>query len=131
MEKSRILKTFNDHFGEFLDDIIRVFPNDNDLVTCRQALLTMRKMNPRIIITVFQNTVVGPYRKEIESNDLTFFIEKDYNKDLSFQQQQLGDQVLQKIDLIRNPVRNMCDEDKSKVLKYMNNLSKLCDLYNS
>ena len=28
MDKPRILKTFNDHFNEFLDDILRVFPEE-------------------------------------------------------------------------------------------------------
>lgn len=131
MDKSRILKTFNDHFKELLDDILRVFPNDNDLIACRAALINMRKMNPKIIITAFTDTVVGPYREEIEKNDLTFFIEKDYNNDIIFSQEKLGNQVLQKIDMIRNPVRKMGKQDKENVIKYLNNLSKLCDLYNT
>ena len=38
--------------------------------------------------------------------------------------------ILAKIDIIREPVRNMNDADKNNVLKYLNNLLKLCDLYN-
>lgn len=127
MNKSHILKTFNNHFGEFLDDIVRVFPDNNDIITCREALFSIRKMNPKIIINVFFSSVVGPYRSEIENNDITFFIEKNYKNDIVLDNSK---SVLQKIDLIRDKVRDMSDKDKDNVLKYLNNLLKLCDLYN-
>ena len=30
MDKSQILKGFNEHFTEFVEDIERVFPDDNE-----------------------------------------------------------------------------------------------------
>ena len=127
MNKSHVLKTFNNHFGEFIDDVLRVFPDNTDIITCREALHNIRKMNPKIIINVFSSSVVGPYRSEIENNDITFFIEKNYNKDIYLDN---SSTVLQKIDLIRDSVREMTDNDKQNVIKYLNNLLKLCDLYN-
>ena len=128
--KSKYLKTFNSHFEEFINDVLRVFPNDNDLITCKHALMNMRKMNPKIIMTGFYESVSKPYRNHIENGDVSFFIDKDYNKDMYFESD-IDRIVLEKIDLIREPVRNMCDEDKKNVLKYLSNLTKLCDLYNN
>jgi hypothetical protein len=130
MDKSRILKTFNNHFEEFIDDILRVFPDDEDLLACRSALLSMRKMNPKILLSGFQQTMF-PYKVEIINNDLAFFIEKDYKKEITFSKKDFGNQVLQKIDMIRSPIKNMCDTDKCNVSKYLNNLLKLAELYNS
>ena len=48
MDKSRVLKTFNNHFEEFIDDILIVFPDDEDLIAGKSALLSMRKMNPKM-----------------------------------------------------------------------------------
>ena len=127
MNSAHVLKTFNNHFGDFIDDIMRVFPDNTDIVACREALNNIRKMNPKIIINVFSSSVVGPYRNEIEKNDITFFIEKNYNKDINLDN---SSTVLQKIDLIRDRVREMSSSDKLNVLKYLNNLLKLCDLYN-
>ena len=127
MNKSHILKTFNNHFEEFMQDILRVFPNDNDLIACKEALLTLRKNNPKLIINVFKTNVIGPYRNEIKSNNIEFFINKNYNGEL---EDKHSSQILSKIDLLREPVRNMGEEDKQNVVKYLNNLLKLCDLYN-
>lgn len=130
MNKSRYLKTFNDHFEEFIDDVLRVFPYDKDIITCKHALIKMRKMNPKIIMTCFNESVNIPYRSKIDKGDISFFVDKDYNKDMYFDND-LDKIVLDKIDLLREPIRNMCDDDKKSVLKYLSNLTKLCDLYNN
>ena len=130
MDKSRILKTFNNHFEEFLEDILRVFPDNKDIITCKQALLTMRKMNPKILISAYKQTVSEPYREQIVNNNIEFFIHKNYNDDMFFTAD-TNKTVLEKIDLLRKPVGEKCEEDKSSVAKYLNNLLKLCDLYNN
>lgn len=127
MDKSQILKGFNEHFMEFVEDIERVFPDDNDIATVKTAFVQMRKANPKLIIKAFNEYFLNKYRTEIESGNINFFINKDYNSDLS----NMGDSdyILKKIDVLREPVKNMKDEDQQKVVKYIQNLSKLCDVY--
>ena len=128
MDKSQILKGFNDHFVEFVEDVERVFPDDNDISTVKESFIQMRKANPRLVIKAFNEYFLNKYRSEIESGNIDFFIKKDYNTDLSA----VGDSdyILKKIDVLRNPVKNMKEEDQYKVIKYIQNLSKLCDIYN-
>ena len=128
MDKSQILKGFNDHFVEFVEDVERVFPDDNDISTVKESFIQMRKANPRLVIKAFNEYFLNKYRREIESGNIDFFIKKDYNTDLSV----VGDSdyILKKIDVLRNPVKNMNQEDQNKVIKYIQNLSKLCDIYN-
>ena len=128
MDKSQILKGFNDHFVEFVEDVERVFPDNNDISTVKESFIQMRKANPRLVIKAFNEYFLNKYRSEIESGNIDFFIKKDYNTDLSV----VGDSdyILKKIDVLRNPVKNMKEEDQYKVIKYIQNLSKLCDIYN-
>ena len=127
MDKSQILKGFNDHFVEFVEDVERVFPDNNDISTAKEAFIQMRKANPRLVIKAFNEYFLNKYRTEIESGNIDFFINKDYNSDFSV----VGDSdfILKKIDVLRNPVKNMNKEDQTKVIQYIQNLSKLCDIY--
>tara|TARA_Y100000389_G_scaffold40813_1_gene35403 strand:+ start:88 stop:477 length:390 start_codon:yes stop_codon:yes gene_type:complete len=125
---SQILKTFNTHFVEFLEDIERVFPNDNDLLTCKNALIQMKKANPKLIIVTFKNYVTM-YKKEILDGNLDFFINKDYKSDVEIDPES-NKMILDKIEYLRTPVREMNTEEQGKVIKYMQNLTKLCELYN-
>ena len=49
LNKSNILTIFNNHFIEFIEDVVRIFPNDVDLVTVKNFFLLMRKTNPKLI----------------------------------------------------------------------------------
>ena len=125
-----VLTAFNQHFEEFVEDIERVFPDDTDIATAHAALVALRKSNPRLILVTFRDWVAGPYRAEIEAGDIGFFIQKDYRNDLhEFGCGESGGMILEKIDTLRAPVSKMGAEDQGKVITYMQNLTKLCDLY--
>ena len=74
---NNILTAFNDHFTEFVTDIQNVFPEDPDILTAKNALLTIRKANPKMIVKIWNAFIVGKYKSEIESGNLDFFIYKD------------------------------------------------------
>ena len=124
---SQILKGFNDHFMELVEDIERVFPDDNDISTVKKSFIELRKANPKIVIVAFKENFMDLYYSEIESGNIEFFINKDYNNDI----ENISDSeyILKKIDLLREPVKNMDKTDQDKVIKYIQNLSKLCEAY--
>jgi hypothetical protein len=123
-----ILTAFNNHFEEFLNDVVRVFPDDMEIATAATALGKLRKANPRLIIMTFKEHVRVPYGSQIEEGNLEFFLNKDYTGDVEGSSQ--ANAILDKIDKIKDPIRNMDEIEKAKVLKYIQNLCKLCDLYN-
>ena len=123
------LKAFNDHFIEFVEDIVRVFPNNRDIQTTKNALLAIRKANPRLILTCWKEYVCVPYATQIESGDLGFFIDKDYSSDLK--DLDGNDAIMQKIDRLRGQVRSMAEEDQQKSMKYVQNLTKLANMYSN
>tara|TARA_B100000925_G_scaffold70234_1_gene48651 strand:+ start:1711 stop:2100 length:390 start_codon:yes stop_codon:yes gene_type:complete len=124
---SQVLKGFNDHFMEFVEDIERVFPDDNDISTVKNSFMELRKANPKIIIKVFKEQFLDLYSSEIENGNIDFFINKDYKKDIGNMAD--SEYILKKIDLLRDPVKNMQKSDQEKVIKYIQNLSKLCGVY--
>lgn len=123
---SNILTAFNDHFIEFVNDIQQVFPNDVDILTTKNALLTIRKANPRMIVKIWNTFIVSKYTTEIESGNLDFFINKDYSQDISNASN--SDKIMESIDRLRQPVKNMGPENQAKVMKYIQNLTKLAQM---
>jgi len=125
--KSLILKAFNDHFMEFINDIQQVFPDDSDLLATKNALSSLRKANPKMIIDVWHRYITLIYEEEIQDSNINFFVEKDYRGDVT----QLGntDKILNKINGLRRPISEMGEENQQKTMKYIQNLSKLTKLY--
>jgi hypothetical protein len=122
-----ILPVFNDHFVEFISDIQQVFPENADILAAKNSLMAIRKANPKMIVKIWNDYVVGQYKNEIESGNLSFFIEKDYSQDIV----DLGksDQIAAAIDRLRNPIKQMSKEDQRKSMKYIQNLTKLSSIY--
>jgi len=120
---TNFLTVFNDHFAEFINDIQSVFPDDVDILTAKNSLLAVRKANPKLLVRIWLKYVVMPYQSEIESGNLDFFVEKDYATDLS--RSGNSDKIMEAIDRLRNPVKQMSPDEQGKTMKYIQNLSKL------
>ena len=71
---NNILTAFNDHFFEFVSDVQSVFPNDTDILTAKNALVLVRKANPKLIVKIWKSHVVGKYRDEIQAGNIDFFL---------------------------------------------------------
>lgn len=124
---SAILTAFNDHFVEFLDDIIRVFPDDSDILASKNSASLIRKANPRLIIQIWNSYVVGKYKDMIDAGNIEFFINKDYADDLVHADN--SKKIVEVIDRLRNPIKMMTPEDQAKTMKYIQNLTKLSAIY--
>ena len=126
-DKSTILKTFNNHFFEFLDDLLMIFPECKELVTARKSLDTIKRLNPSTILKAWLNCVYSPYKELIDTGNMDFFLEKDYGSDLATMSN--SNEILKVIDLMRERVRSMTSTNKDHSMKYMQNLSKLAVMY--
>jgi hypothetical protein len=120
---TNLLTIFNDHFVEFLTDIHNVFPDDTDILTAKNSLIAIRKANPKLIVRIWIKYVANPYQDRILAGDVNFFIEKDYAKDLT--RSGNAEQIMECIDRLRNPVKQMSADNQAKTMKYIQNLCKL------
>ena len=123
-----LLTAFNEHFFEFIDDINNVLVNDSSIKRVKTALMMIKKMNPSLIVKIWYKYIVLNYETEINDNNLNFFIEKDYKKDLRYIQS--SDNIMKNIDYLREPIRNMGKENQEKSFKDIQNLCLLSKLYN-
>jgi hypothetical protein len=123
---NNILTAFNDHFFDFLNDVQNVFPEDADILTAKNALTTVRKANPKMIVKIWNAFIVGKYKGEIETGNIDFFINKDYSSDVSSASN--TDKIMESINRLREPIKNMTPDNQSKVIKYIQNLTKLAEL---
>jgi hypothetical protein len=126
-DKSTVLKAFNNHFFEFIQDIIEIFPDNYSLKNTKTGLEFFKKANPTSIVKAWEYFVHEKYKDVIDKGDITFFFEKDYNTDLTYMSN--AGEIMKAIDKIREPVRNMGDENKEHTMKYIQNLCKLSGVY--
>tara|TARA_B110000858_G_C17776989_1_gene462732 strand:+ start:876 stop:1265 length:390 start_codon:yes stop_codon:yes gene_type:complete len=129
MDRTSILRAFNEHFSEFMSDVIRVFPSDNNLRACKVAIEQMRKANPKLLLTTFKQVFVNKYRQQISDDNIDFFINNDYSDDVGGTLK--PSMILEKINMLRKPVGEMDVGDKEKTIKYIKNLMKLSDMYST
>jgi len=128
MDKDQLLTIFNKQFKEFVEDISHVFPENQDLLTLKLAISQILNITPKMIYKGYKKYLIDLYRDKIEAGDITFFIDKDYKSDVN-KLNSKNNLILDKIDSLREPVRNMGTTEQAKVVKYMQNLMKLSDMY--
>jgi hypothetical protein len=128
MNKNQIIEAFNNHFIEFITDVERVFPNDTDISLARKSISKSVVLLPKLLLKLFNEYFVVHYSKEIEEGNLDFFIENNYRNTYGYKQEDDA-WIMAKIDCLRQPVKNMDNADKDKVIQYLKNLKKLSDLY--
>lgn len=122
---SNLVKVFNNHLVEFLDDVITIFPENTDIQTGRTFIVGIKKVNPKKIIDIWKRYVNDIYESEINEGNMDFFLNKDYTQDLRYTTKN----VIGIINTIKVQLRDTSKENKEKALKYVQNLCKICNLY--
>lgn len=128
-DKSTVLRAFNTHMVEFLDDIITIIPGNVGLVTTKNSFEMYKKANPTLLIKIWHSYVYLPYAEIIEKGDLDFFINKDYSEDLSYLQNSKS--ILNAIDTLRSQIKDMSETNRNHSLEYIRNLCKLSNMYST
>ena len=126
-DKSIVMRAFNKLFFEFLDDIISVYPDNVDMLTGKESFETIKKLNPTSIVKVWFSAVYSKYKTQIDEGDIDFFTDKDYSPDLT--KVKNVQNVIEIINNIREPIKNMDAKSKDHVRKYIQDLSKLSTAY--
>ena len=121
---SSVLKAFNNHLLEFIEDVIRIFPGNLDIKTGKTFIEGVKRVNPKKIITYWRDNILMLYETEILDGDITFFVNKDYRNDIGTEAQ-----TLKVLEDIRGLVKETTQDNKDKAMKYLQNLTKLCKLY--
>lgn len=128
-DKSTVLRAFNKHFFEFIDDIVTILPDEPEIVKAKVSFENIKKMNPTLICKTWFKVVYSPYKEVIDQGDISFFFEKDYVSDLSNVPN--AAEIMSIIDKIRMPIKSMDEVNRVHCTNYIQNLSKLSTVYNA
>lgn len=126
-DKSTLMKAFNTHFFDFLDDIIKIIPDHKDILMAKTSFETIKRANPTAILKAWCQYVYLPYKDIIDSGNITFFFDKDYGSDLSVLAN--ASEIMKIIDKIRDPIKDMNETNRQHSMKYIQNLCRLSLLY--
>lgn len=129
MDKTTVLRAFNNHFFEFLDDVIRIYPENIDIQAGRNSFEHIKKLNPTTIIKCWHHFIYLPYSDKIENKDLSFFLEKSYDHDLNHLTNQR--EVLEIIENLKVLLSKTDPINKDHILNYLKNLNTLSYVYST
>ena len=125
MNHPLVLSTFITQLDECLEDISKVYSSDARFVRCKLYLDTLKKTNPRMIITTWKTQVADKYEQYILEGDIDYFLNKDYTQELPM----YNPTIDQSIQDLRKAIQSMSEENKKKSIQYIQNLCKLSKLY--
>ena len=127
MSRSILIKSFNFCFVDFLNDISSLYPLNKDIKTSLKSIELINRLNPSLVIKIWNSNIYIPYQSFIDAGDISFFIDKNYTEDLSSISN--ANDILLIIDRIREPINSMSDSNRNHTMKYIQNLSKLSAAY--
>jgi len=123
-----ILDAFNQHFIEFMTDIQRIFPDEEDILRAKINVQGVIRLSDKTLMLMWKYQVIGKYENQILNGDIDFFVHKDYAEDLKH----LGTsavKIMGIIDSLRGKIAGMSSSNKEKTIQYMQNLTKLSTMY--
>ena len=118
-----VLSAFNNQLFLFLDDLITVFPEDNDFKTAKTSLELLKKTNPRKILELFRSYVV-PYNDLIMNKNEDFFINEDFDHLGG------GEKGWVIVSKLKNYWKEISESNKQTIWKYFEILLLLNNKYN-
>ena len=121
-----IIATFLKQMDECLEDISKTYSTDTRFSKCKLYFETMKRTNPRMVITTWKTMVTDKYDAQIQEGNIDYFLEKDYAEDAQELYTPTVDSTIQEL---RATIKKMSPENKEVSLKYLQNLCKLSKLY--
>lgn len=129
LDKEEYLEIFIEHFTEFIEDIALLYPNDDKVQLLKEGMIWTSENNKKRVINGWKQYVCDNFREQINNSDYKFFTDHaDWNTVITHKNKDL---IMPKLIELRESIKNLDVNNKLKALKYVENLVKLCDLYNS
>jgi hypothetical protein len=130
IDRPTIIRSFNDYFFEFLDDMLKVLPNNKSVLTAIRSFRMLTDVNKGILIKCWHKFVYLKYKNVIDEGNIEFFFEKDYSEDLT--KLSNANTIMEIIDSVRIPAKEICENPKNKehITTYIQTLCKLSEILN-
>lgn len=117
MSRKIFIDAFFNQFNDFLEQLIRVFPEDTDFPAYLSGLKLLQRTNPMLVITQVKEHV-SPYEETIRAKNEDFFLKHTFD-DVS------DDAIDQVINKLKGLWGVLDDSNKKHVWEYVTVLLEL------
>jgi hypothetical protein len=129
MSGKSISSIFNEYFIQFINFVEEKFPNDVNIATAKKGILFLKSNNPSQMKKIWFEYITKKYKKEIDNEDIDFFLNKNYKDDLSTLVNSNGiDKIIKFIDQIKDPIKNMDETEQKQAMIFIKTLTNLSEL---
>lgn len=115
------LSAFIDVVIRFNDELIQLYPNEQEFKTGKSAILLIKKANPRMLVHIFKS-YIDPWREHIQRRDESFFMQKDYTDEAMN-----NENILMLIGRLKKNWSTIGDKNQLAIWKYLDTLILLVD----
>ena len=72
-----LLIAFNNNLNNFINELIKTYPQEGNFVVFKNTIFLIQKVNPRKVLSLFVE-YIEPYKQKLLNKDESFFLEEDY-----------------------------------------------------
>ena len=117
----------------FIDDLLIIIPNNEGILSAKKYVSTLSTVNPKLLLTLWYDSVTSKYAKQIKDGDLDFALNKDYTEDVvqkTANDSESSGSILVLIENLKQVTKSLDDDQKKTIVKYLQNITQLTQLYN-
>lgn len=112
-----LMNALFDQFGSFLKELSEMYPDDSDFPLFMTTLKMLRVTNPSMLVK-YINETASPFESQILNRDEKFFLDHNY--------EEYKDVVdINIFSKLKEYVKNMNEQSKNSVWKYIQNIVRL------
>ena len=131
MNKEKCVEVFNKQLNDFINDLITVYPKDDDLYTFKTSIKMLSLVDDKKVLRMFKEFVYDKYKEPLMAKDSEFFLQNDYNEFVNgnFDAQANPEVTEQLINKIKSYWKEMSTANRDIVWSYLQVLIKLTDKF--
>ena len=129
MEKKHIVKAFNEHIIDLYDDLKIIFPKNNDVRAGKTMVETFSKFNRKKMISSWHTYITNKYGEKIDAGDDDFFLQHTFEEECAGYTGSSKQENMQWMEDLKKLWKQMNSENRSKTIKYFQNLTTMSRLY--
>lgn len=126
MKKEECVNLFNTKIKEFIQDLNRVYPDDDDLIKFKASVSMLLVVSDRQLIKIYKDMVYSRYKTQIMNNEEDFFMNHDYVDERGEHSEEFTERLISKI---KSYWKTMPTKNREIVWSYFTLLTKLCEKY--
>ena len=131
MDTDKFYIIFNTKITEFLNDLIRLFPDDADFKMYKTAITLAKLADEKKPLQYYKKFVTEEYKEHIRNKNDKFFLDHDYKEILSDSELSneinSGDFSSQIVDRLKGYWSQISDENKEIVWNYFTLFLKISE----